>query len=318
MANYVKVSCLSAPKCPVNADAGFDQAASRLIAHWERQLEQVLPDQPDIIVLPEACDTPGGIGNRSEWLEGYYRQRGNRIRDYFGTVSRDHRCYIAYSAWIHVPEDDSLRNATQLIDRTGQVCGTYNKNFLTMNEKADSSALYGKEARVFEADFGRVGCAICYDLNFDEVREQYVRLKPDLIIFSSAYHGGLMQQYWAYSCQAYFAGSVFVENPCSIVSPVGHIMAESTNYYHYVTHTINLDRAVIHIGPNGKRFKDMKRKYGPKIGIFDPGRIGSVLLTSETDEFTVDEIIKEFNLQQLDDKWTESRVNRLRPGYMEE
>ena len=74
--------------------------------------------------------------------------------------------------------------------------------------KIEKGSLCGKDAPVFECDFGRVAFAICFDLNFDELRLKYVKAKPDLIIFSSMYHGGLMQAYWAYSCRAYFVGAI--------------------------------------------------------------------------------------------------------------
>ncbi|MDF2723083.1 MAG: carbon-nitrogen hydrolase family protein, partial [Paenibacillus sp.] len=270
MSNFVKVSCLSAPKCPIGNGADFETAVETVIHYWERQLEQVLPDQPDIIVLPEVCDKPSGSGFTTEWYYDFYRYRGNRVRDFFSKVAAQHRCYIAYSANISMP-DGSFRNATQLIDRSGHVTGTYHKNHLTITQKSISDTLYGKDAPVFQTDFGRVACAICFDLNFDELREQYVKQRPDLILFSSAYHGGLMQQYWAYSCRAYFAGSVYVGNPCSILSPLGEVIGESTNYYHFVTRTINLDCAVIHIDYNSRHFRSIKQKYGSKVSIQDPG-----------------------------------------------
>jgi predicted amidohydrolase len=62
----------------------------------------VLPDKPDLIVLPEACDRPAGMS-----MEIQFR--------YF---------------------------------------------------KA------GKEAPVFQCDFGRIACAVCFDLNFDELGEE--------------------------------------------------------------------------------------------------------------------------------------------------
>jgi len=74
--------------------------------------------------------------------------------------------------------------------------------------ETESGILYGREAPVFDCDFGRVAFAICFDLNFDELRLKYVKAKPDLIVFSSVYHGGLMQAYWAYSCRAHFIGAV--------------------------------------------------------------------------------------------------------------
>ena len=110
-------------------------------------------------------------------------------------TAREHKCYIAYSAARQV-EDGSWRNSTQMIDRNGAIVGIYNKNHVVIEETTVSGILCGKEAPVFECDFGTVACVICFDLNFDELRLKYGAVQPDIILFSSMYHGGLMQQYW--------------------------------------------------------------------------------------------------------------------------
>lgn len=317
MANYVKISCLSAPACQIAPETDLQETVETMIRFWERQLEQVLPDKPDIVVLPECCDRPLTTGYPLERRKEYYRHRGDQVRDFFAKVARDNRCYIAYSAVVEQP-DGTFRNSTQLLDRTGSVFGTYNKNHVVIEERTQGDILYGKEAPVFETeDVGRIACAICFDLNLDVLRLQYARQKPDIILFSSAYHGGLMQQYWAYSCRSYFAGSIYTHARSAILSPLGETIGESTNYYHYVTRTVNLDRVVIHIDYNGGKFRSIKQKYGEKVNIHDPGLLGSVLLTSETDEFTALDIVREYDLLLLDDYWEKALAHRCAPGNME-
>lgn len=317
MAKFVKISCLSAPACQISPETDLQETVDRMIKFWERQLEQVLPDRPDIIVLPECCDRPEKAGYPLERRQEYYRYRGDRIRDYFAKVAAEHRCYIAYSAVRELP-DGTFRNSTQLLDRSGNVTGVYNKNFVVLGERTPGDILYGKDAPVFETeDVGRIACAICFDLNFDDLRQRYAQQKPDIILFSSAYHGGLMQQYWAYSCRSYFAGSIYTHARSAIISPLGEIVGESTNYYHYVTRTVNLDRALIHIDYNGSHFRSIKNKYGTKVNIHDPGLLGSVLLTSETDEFTAQDIVREYGLTLIDDYWQKTHAHRCAPGNLE-
>src|SRR5690606_27636859 len=121
---------------------------------------------------------------------------------------------------------------------------------------------------------------ICFDLNFEELRLKYQAAKPDLIVFPSMYHGGLMQEYWAYSCRAHFVSSVAPANlPSEIISPVGHTLAASTNYFDFTTATVNLDCRVVHLDGNWGKLRALKEKYGSQVTIFDPGRLGAVLLT---------------------------------------
>src|SRR4030042_1464053 len=106
---------------------------------------------------------------------------------------------------------------------------------------------------------------ICFDLNFDELRLQFAAKKPDIILFSSMYHGGLVQNLWAYSCRAYFIGSVYKGNPSEIRDPTGKIMAASTNYYDFAVARINLDSKLVHLDYNRPKFTALKEKYGPGV-----------------------------------------------------
>lgn len=316
MANYVKISCLSAPLCPVDPKTDLQEAVDRVISYWKGKLQQVLPEQPDLIVLPECCDRPDVTLYPPERRMEFYRHRKDQIRDFFADIAKTHRCYIAYAAVREMP-DGTFRNSIQLLDRQGNVAGIYNKNHVVIEENTKFDVMYGAEAPVFQTDFGTVACAICFDLNFDELRLKYVQVKPDLIVFSSAYHGGLMQHYWAYSCRSYFAGSIYTTCPSSIISPVGEVVASSTNYFHFVTHTINLDYEVIHLAYNRAKFPALKQKYGAKVKIHDPGHLGAVLISSESDDFTVQDIIAEFDLEVLDDYMQRALAHRHSPGRIE-
>lgn len=316
MANYVKISCLTAPLCPVDPKVDLQVAVDKVISYWREKLKQVLPDNPDLIVLPECCDRPDVTLYPAERRQEYYRHRKDQVRDFFAGVAKEHRCYIAYAA-VREMEDGTFRNCIQLIDRAGMVVGVYNKNHLVMAEHDKYGVLYGKEVPIIETDFGRVACAICFDLNFEELRLQYAQAKPDLILFSSAYHGGLMQNYWAYSCRAHFAASVYPKSPSSILSPVGSVIGSSTNYFQFVTSTVNLDCQVIHLDLNRTKFNAIKEKYGAKVKIYDPGQLGAVMISSESEDFTIKDIVNEFELELLDDYMSRSLAHRHAPGHIE-
>jgi predicted amidohydrolase len=312
MANYVRISTIG-PR-PLSESPGTGQAAvDRMFTFWKSKLDQVLPDRPDLIVLPEACDRYSAH-SMDERL-AYYRARGNQMRDFFAAIAHEHRCHIAYSAAREMP-DGTWRNSTQLIGRDGQVLGIYNKNHLVVTETTEGGILCGRDAPLIECDFGRVGCAICFDLNFDEIRLKYVQSKPDLILFSSMYHGGLMQGYWAYSCRAHLVTSI-AGPPSAVLSPLGNILASTTNYFDFVTATANLDCQVVHLDFNWEKLRAMKARYGPKVSIYDPGYLGAVLIASESDEMTCDDLVEEFAIERLDDYMARSLVHRHNPQNVE-
>lgn len=311
--NYIKVSSIGARPYKLNIEADMQSSLDKMLHHWSREIEQVLPDRPDLIVLPEACDRPPDLPVQT--LLEYYRARGDQVLDFFAGIARDNRCYIAYSA-VREVEDGTYRNSTRVIDRKGSVAGVYNKNHLIIEETTKRGVLCGREAPVIECDFGRVACAICFDLNFDELRLKYADARPDIILFSSMYHGGLMQSYWAYSCRSHFIGCI-AGPPNSVISPVGEIIAAGTNYFDYVTAAINLDCCVVHLDYNWEKLRQLKQKYGPKIRVRDPGFLGSVLLSSETEEFTVKEVVREFEIELLDDYMKRALAHRHNPDNME-
>ena len=293
--------------------ADNQQAVDRMIAHWKKQIAPVLPDRPDLIVLPEACDR--FPAQSMEERKAYYKFRGNTIRDFFCEVAKENHCYIAYSAARRM-DDGTYRNSTQLIDRNGKIAGIYNKNHLVPHETTEGGILCGKDAPIFKTDFGTVAMAICFDLNFDELLEKYAKQRPDLIIFSSMYHGGLMQNYWAYHCRSYFVGAI-AGNECTVVNPVGEKIAHSTDYFSRITTEINLDFKVVHLDENWGKLDAVKAKYGRGVTIFDPGHVGAVLLTSNMEDVTSDDIISEFQIETWDEYYDRSMRHRHTPGNME-
>lgn len=110
-----------------------------------------------------------------------------------------------------------------------------------------------------------------------------------------------MQQYWAYSCRSYLVSAISDSRPSQIVSPVGHVIRGNTNYFDHFTERINLDYAVCHLDNHWDKLEQMKKKYGSQVQLFDPGHLGSVLITSESEVFTAKDLLTEFSIEPLDD-----------------
>ena len=232
----------------------------------------------------------------------YYKFRGEHILDFLREIAKENHCYIAYSAVRFLPKEKELpfRNSTQIIDRYGKVVGIYDKNHLVPGELDVFEVAYGKEAPVFQLDFGRVCCAICFDLNYIELLEKYADQKPDLILFSSQYHGGLMQQEWAYNCRSFFAGAICGDQS-RILNPFGETVATTTNYYDYVTGRINLDYAIVHLDNHIDKIDAAKKKYGELFQMYDPGHYGTVMLSYEGTDRNIKDIMREFEIITTDE-----------------
>lgn len=307
MSNYIKISTLGPEWHSVPEHFNNEQIIEEMIAFWGRQFAHVLCDKPDLIVVPEACDVPANLPLGKRRIE-YYKARGSRVLDYFRQTAKENKCNIVYASNIFMP-DGALRNAAMMIDRQGKVIGTYCKNHLVPEENELENIVYGSEAPLIECDFGRVAFAICFDLNFAELRMQYAEKQPDLIIFSSLYHGGLMQSYWAYSCRCHFVGAV-AGLDSQIRNPFGDVVASTSGYRSFTTATVNLDCCLAKRDLNEERYARIKAEYGAELDIEVPPNLGVALISSRNKNFSAREIMLKFGIPTLDEFFTDALEHR--------
>lgn len=314
MARWVRVASLPAAPMQPGNPRDFAACVEEERVYWQGMLERVLPDRPDLIVTPECCDRPAGLTGRDR--AAYYAERGERMLDFFKKAARDHHTNIAYGAVRGMP-DGTFRNAIQFINRRGGLDGIYNKHVLVVEEYTEHNILYGREIQAVQTDIGRVCGAICFDLNFDLVLRQTAAQKPELIVFSSAYHGGLMQAHWAYQCRAYFVSCIFGTETASVINPVGEVVGESSNYVRHLVQEINLDYAVVHLDYNEEKLRAAKAKYGPGIELRTPYGLGCVLLSSREDGLSAADVVKEFGMELWADYYARALAARQLPGRIE-
>ena len=312
--NYVKIATIGAVTPHFTKGTTPQEMEDGMIEFWEHEFQQVIPDKPDLIVLPEVCARPGGM-NPEEKI-AYYKVRKDQILDFFRSVANANHCYIAFGS-MRQEKNGNWRNSCIIVGRDGEIAGMYDKNFPTIGAM-DRGTVAGAKSDLIELDFGTVGCAICFDLNFEELLGEYQKSKPDIIIFQGLYHGGLVQSYWAYATRAFFVGAIGIANlPSEIRNPFGEVVASSTNYFHFTVTMVNLDYRLAHLDYNWAKLRALKKKYGEEVTIYDPGKVGAVMITSEYDDISAEEMIQEFDIELLDDYFERSRAFRNIPGNME-
>ena len=310
MSEYRKISTLC-PAQPNVSSRSFADIKAEMSGWIRMNIDRVLPDSPDLIVLPECSsryNCPAGVkyDDYKQQLKDYYRYVGDEFTQMLSRVAVENNTIIAYSA-IRVADDSDkpFRNSTVYIGRSGEVIGIYDKNYLVIEENTLSDIAYGERAELIDLGFAKAATAICFDLNFDELLEDYAAMRPKLVVFSSMYHGGIRQAIWAYQCRSYLVSST-KGLPGAILDPFGRTIAAATNYLAYVTARVNFDFALCHLDHNWERFAAAKRKYGSALKVDDPGYIGYVLLSSEQEGLRIDEIIDEFGIERLDDYFARS------------
>jgi len=262
--------------------------------------------QPDIIALPENCinsiaspqPVPGPI------------------TDAMASRARQYNAYIVIPL-LQQADDKRLYNTAVLLDRDGSIVGEYRKMFPTDGEMKQG-VIPGTKTPVFSTDFGRVGMAICFDLNFREVIQGLVAGGVEIVFFVSAYEGGRQLQHWAlehgvYITSAHRGGTGY------FVDKTGRVLERGDAHYHpVITRDLNLDRFIFHLDYNHQKLPNIVRKYGRGVSIevYRPEAIFA--FESMMDDVTVADIAAEFDLESYSEYMDRSRGLRheilSRPG----
>jgi predicted amidohydrolase len=133
--------------------------ASENVSQFLELIERAVPDQTDVILLPEGMTVAGtgkGDADVAEPLAGPTAER-------LGEVARRKHSYII--AGIYEREAPAVYNTAILIDRAGRLVGRYRKVYLP-REEIEAGLTPGSDYPVFRTDFGKIGLMICWDVEY--------------------------------------------------------------------------------------------------------------------------------------------------------
>lgn len=209
----------------------------------------------DVVALPETWT--GQKDHTPEALEG-------------STISAMATLARKYNAYVVCPIDrqDGARrvNTAVLIDRQGHIAGLYDKVYPYWSEfDVQPPVDVGREAPVFQCDFGRLGLAICFDANFPEVWRHLADQGAELVIWPSAYSAGTTLQAHALVNHFYIVTST---GTCDCV--VYDITGAETLYQkapelNVTRVTLDLDRGIYHQNFNIERRDALLREHPDEV-----------------------------------------------------
>lgn len=195
----------------------------------------------DLISLQEACRGQKEDRSSEETLEGPTVTAMARL-------ARKHRTYIVCP--IDRKQGNERFNSAVLLDRSGNVVCVYDKMYpVWWNECEQHHVSPGKEVKVYHADFGRVGFAICFDVNWDPLWKQLSNYRAELVIWPAAYSAGrtLQAQAIAYN---YYIVSCTGQPDCHVFDIDGEqLLHEECNRgrdLNVSRYTLDLDRCIFH------------------------------------------------------------------------
>lgn len=276
-------------------------------ANWQiasQLLEQALWDTPDLILLPETF-TGLGMGER-DWLNTAEPMDGETMTR-LSNIARQHRAYIACP--ILLQHRSTVHNAIVLLDRDGEIAGSYYKMFPTLGELS-LGVTPGAEATVIETDFGKVGFAICFDLNFREVADDLHAKGAELVCFSSMYPGGMQLQHWSLEHRWWMLSAIGSPQGL-LVDPLGRVRkGAQPNYQPVLSASVNLDCLVAHLDYNHDKLQQIKRDYGREVEVDILQPEARFLLTCHRQDRSAAEIARQYDLLLWDEYFRRARHER--------
>lgn len=213
------------------------------LKHVMNLLEIALKNQADLVCLPEAFASASinrSVKEIAEHPPGLIT----------GSVSKKAREYGSYVICpLYTKRDGKIWNSAVIIDRSGDICGIYDKVHPVTSSSDytvfEDGVMPGREVPVFDLDFGRIGIQICFDIGFPETWEELARKNAKMVIWCSAYNGGFALQVYAYLHHYYVISSVRTDKS-KIIDPLGNILDETDALKNIVMRDINLDYVVSH------------------------------------------------------------------------
>lgn len=259
----------------------------------EEKLKMGALDKPDLFVLPEAFllnDVPGMFADPAG-----IEEEGNDTHRRLGAAAK------AYGAYVVAPlltrKDGIVHNSAVIFDRKGKAVFSYHKTFPTPGEIEEGVSPGARNQPCFEADFGRVGVAICYDLNFQPLFKHYYEQGMEVLLFPSYFPGGLLLQSWAFVYTFHAVSSHAQGHESVFVNNLGHVVARANMFTQALTHEFELDSAVVPYWGNRKAIQAAKEKYGPDLELENHRAEGDAILRYRGTETSAKGILREFGIR---------------------
>jgi len=190
----------------------------------------------DVIILPETCR--GQNASSEEPLNG-------------PTVTAMAALAAKHHAYIAVPIDRRAQqqrlNTVVLLDRAGHIACVYDKLFPYWSEYSLNPPVSpGDASGVYEADFGRMGLATCFDANFPEVWRSLADKGAELVIWPSAYSAGRSLQAHAINHHYYIVTATATPDCIAYDITGERLLYGSAKGVNVSRITLDLDRCIFH------------------------------------------------------------------------
>jgi carbon-nitrogen hydrolase len=281
---------------PMNDSAILDLVIDRI--------DTIALDAPDIILLSEVFGNHPSSHPES-LLKDVAQDLNGSITTALSIKAKQYATYIAFGL-LRKDNSGKIYNSIVLLDRAGIPVWIYDKITPVPNEIQVWNETPGKFPEVYKCDFGIIGGAICFDINFNEIAEIYSRQNLELLLFSSAFPAGRLLDGWAVKYGFNIAMSTRYDYN-RILDCTGATVARTSDILPYMTAEINLNRRVVHMDYNLDKINLIKTRFKKDVLIEDLRDEALMVISSMKKGLEVEDIIHEFGIETLPDYFDRSR-----------
>jgi len=261
-----------------------------------RLLDKTDVFNPDIVCLPEVFLT-SNVSQR--YSTGDKVKIADDILGRFSEYAREKSCYIVCP--VYTSEQGKIYNAAVIYDRQGHKAGEYRKIRLTEGEIEMGLTPGPVIPPVFEADFGKIGVQICFDLLWDDGWTKLREQGAEIVFWPSAFAGGMVVNSKAWQ-HRYVVASSTRKNTAKLCDITGEVVTQTgiwdPNYY---CAPVNLEKVFLHSWPYVRNFDDIRKKYGRDVRITTFHEEEWSIIESLSPDIAISAIMKEFNLRSFEE-----------------
>lgn len=252
----------------------------------------------DMIVLPETWRGQ----TKPETL-------GGETISALAKLAKKHHTYILSP--IDRTDGTTRYNTAVLIDRKGEVVFGYDKAYPYWSEfdlSAGPVSPGSNGEMVYDTDFGRIGIAICFDVNFPEVWQALRDKGAEVVFWPSAYSAGAHLQAYALIHHYYIVTSTYTRD-CQVYDITGErIVDEKSDDVTIARMTLDLDRVIFHENFNLKKRDALLKDHGDKVEQEQfIAREQWFVLRAKKPGVSARELAKEYGLEELNHYQDRSR-----------
>jgi len=190
-----------------------------------------------------------------------------------------------------------IENVSVLFGRDGELIGTYAKRHPTEGE-IEGGVRPGSAVGVFDTDIGRIGLAICFDLNWRDLWAAMKAEGADIVAWISAYEGGFPLQ--AYACLHDFVVVSAVQSYTGkIIDRSGKVLAATSRWGRLVSVNLDLDQRWFHTDGQAEKLLAVQARYGDRLLVETRGEEHLFFISRLDPALSLDEVVKAFGLIEL-------------------